>query len=150
MGYYVDSDEEAAGVLDDNVDDDAAAAALQKKDPVMKELKESRAEARDRTSEDKGDSQDRQKIHHLTASHAAFQEACTGVKNATASSTAMTAVEKLAQLCALDALKERGMYDPDEKNNEGAKLEGNGGKAATAPGSDPAAGNQSRKRKTSG
>ena len=80
MGYYVDSDEEAAGVLDDdNADDGAAAAAPQNNDPVMKELKELRAEARDRTSEDKGDSQDRQKIHHLTASHAAFQEACTGV-----------------------------------------------------------------------
>ena len=151
VGSCVDSDEEAAGVLgDDNVDEDAAAAAPPKKDPVMKELKELRAEARDRTSEDKGNSQDRQKMHQMTASHAAFQEACTGVKNAAASSTAMTAVEKLAQLHALDALKERGIYDSDEYDNEVAKLKGNGGKATTAPGSDPGAGNQSRKRKTSG
>ena len=62
----------------------------------------------------------------------------------------MTAVEKLAQLHALDALKERGIYDSDEYDNEVAKLKGNGGKATTAPGSDPGAGNQSRKRKTSG
>jgi len=107
-----DEDKEAIQVFhDDDVDLDAAAS---KPPSLTGDLEGLRSKARFKTSMNPaGNKIDRQRMHQMSSSHAAFQSACNSITSSCRASD-FSAQELLKEINALKELKEVGFYNETE------------------------------------